>query len=166
MMQLFNYIGLGYNYANGAADTAKLSPSQIKRRVVDRPSYLTYLGYVNFMPACLVGPVYEYADFDQYFNRTGDFVNIPSPLKAVMNELGTFIFSVALYGITSVFPLERIVEAEYTTYGIAYKLFYCVMAITHVELKYVSAWSLGMISMKASGFTYNPEANKKNDQSG
>jgi lysophospholipid acyltransferase len=27
-------------------------------------------------------------------------------------------------------------------------------------LKYISAWSLGMISMKASGFAYNPSQNK------
>lgn len=58
MMQLFNYVGMGYNYANGAVDLNKLTPDQIKRRIVDRPNYLTYLGYVTFLPACLVGPVY------------------------------------------------------------------------------------------------------------
>lgn len=36
------------------------------------------------------------------------------------------------------------------------------MSITHIELKYVVAWSLGMISMRASGFTYNPSKNVKN----
>ncbi|CAM5999317.1 unnamed protein product [Sphagnum balticum] len=34
MMQLFNYIGLGYNYQNGATDPAILSDGQISRRVV------------------------------------------------------------------------------------------------------------------------------------
>lgn len=63
MMQLFNYIGLGYNYQNGAKSDDKLIPDQIKRRVVERPEYLTYVGYVNFLPACLVGPSYEYTDF-------------------------------------------------------------------------------------------------------
>lgn len=63
MMQLFNYIGLGYNYQNGAKKDEELSAEQLERRVVDKPNYLTYLGYVNFLPACLVGPVYEYADF-------------------------------------------------------------------------------------------------------
>ena len=33
------------------------------------------------------------------------------------------------------------------------------MCITHIELKYVCAWSLGMMSMRASGFTYNPKKN-------
>lgn len=40
-----------------------------------------------------------------------------------------------------------------------------VICITYIELKYVTAWSLGMVSMRASGFTYNPTKNKVvNDQ--
>jgi hypothetical protein len=34
MMQLFNYIGLAYNYQNGAKPIESLSPDQIERRVV------------------------------------------------------------------------------------------------------------------------------------
>lgn len=33
-MQLFNYIGLAYNYQNGALPENQLSKDQIKRRVV------------------------------------------------------------------------------------------------------------------------------------
>jgi len=48
-----------------------------------RPNYYTYLGYVNFLPACLIGPVYEYRDYEDYLNRVGDYANIPSPIKAI-----------------------------------------------------------------------------------
>lgn len=58
MMQLFNYIGLAYNYQNGAKPDTDLTADQMQRRVIQKPNYLTYLGYVNFLPACLVGPVY------------------------------------------------------------------------------------------------------------
>jgi hypothetical protein len=34
MMQFFNYVGMAYNYANGAIDESKLSESAIKRRIV------------------------------------------------------------------------------------------------------------------------------------
>jgi hypothetical protein len=37
-----------------------------------------------------------------------------------------------------------------------------VVCITHIELKYVTAWSLGMMSMRASGITYNPAKNVVN----
>ena len=41
------------------------------------------MGCVNFLPACLVGPVYEYRDFEDYLNRVGDYTQIPSPLKVI-----------------------------------------------------------------------------------
>lgn len=84
MMQLFNYIGFGYNYANGALDDSQLNEGQIKRKIIARPSYLSYMGYVNFTPACLVGPVFEYSDYDNYLNRKGDYKSIPNPIKAVV----------------------------------------------------------------------------------
>ena len=62
-MQLFNYISLGYNYQNGAKKEEELNAGQIQRRIIDKPSYITYLGFVNFLPASLVGPTYEFTDF-------------------------------------------------------------------------------------------------------
>jgi hypothetical protein len=41
-------------------------------------------------------------------------------------------------------------------------MLYIIICITHIELKYVSAWSLGMMSMRASGITYNPSKNVVN----
>jgi lysophospholipid acyltransferase len=163
MMQLFNYIGLAYNYQNGDRPEQELTPSQRQRRVVQKPSYITYLGYVNFLPACVVGPVYEYADFDHYLHRTGDYQHIPSTLQPALKEMGTFLIAVLLYGGFSVFPLERVTEPLFTSYSLPYRLLYSVLTIIHITLKYVSVWSLGMVSMRASGFTYNPAKNRKGE---
>jgi D-alanyl-lipoteichoic acid acyltransferase DltB (MBOAT superfamily) len=113
MMQLFNYIGLGYNYQNGARPEESLTPDQRERRVVEKPNYLTYLGYVNFLPACLVGPVYEYTDFENYLNRRRDFTSIPNTLPAVFREAGVFLLSIALYFGSSYFHIDRAVWAEF-----------------------------------------------------
>ena len=51
--------------------------------IKDMPNYITYIGYVNFLPACLIGPVYEYRDYEDYLNRVQDYVHIPSPLWAM-----------------------------------------------------------------------------------
>ena len=159
MMQVFNYVGMAYNYSNGGKDIAELTDDQVKRRIVDPPEYLTYLGYIMFPAACLVGPVYEYSDFDQYLNRKGDYETIPSPLSAVLNEFGIFIGSVAVYGLTSKFNLAYVTTAAFAEEALWYKFIYIVINITHIELKYISAWSLGMMSMRAPGFTYNPSKN-------
>jgi lysophospholipid acyltransferase len=162
MMQLFNYIGLGYNYQNGGKSVDKLTADQLERRVVDKPNYLTYLGYVNFLPACLVGPVYEYADFDNYLNRRADYASIPSTIPAVFKELGVFFFSLVCYFGLAHFNIDRVVQPEFLEYSYGYQLLYMVICITYIELKYVTAWSLGMVSMRASGITYNPRKNTTN----
>jgi hypothetical protein len=118
---------------------------------------------VNFLPACLVGPVYEYTDFENYLNRTGDYVSIPNTLPPTLKEAGVFVLALAYYAATSIFPISNIPEATFAEYSLPYKFFYCVLCITHIELKYVTAWSLGMVSMRASGITYNPRKNTKKE---
>lgn len=58
MMQTFLYVGLAYNYQNGLKPDDLLSDGTIKRKVVELPNYLTYIGYVFYLPACLIGPVF------------------------------------------------------------------------------------------------------------
>lgn len=116
---------------------------------------------MNFLPACLVGPAYEYTDFENYLNRTGDYSAIPSTVTPALKEFFVFALAIAYYGSTAFFPLSRITEPVFADYSLPYKFFYCVICITHVELKYVAAWSLGMVSMRASGITYNPGSNVK-----
>ena len=115
---------------------------------------------MNFLPACLVGPVYEYVDYENYLNRTGDYKSIPSTVNASIKEAGIFVLALTYYGATSIFPLSAVAEESFGEYNFFYKLLYCVLSITHIELKYIAAWSLGMISMRASGITYNPSKNK------
>ena len=109
MMQLFNYIGLGYNYQNGALPEERLSQDQLQRRLVAPPNYLTYLGYVNFLPACMVGPSYEYVDFDNYLHRRGDYASISNTLIALFKETGVFVFAFALYLSSSYFDIDKTV---------------------------------------------------------
>lgn len=68
--------------------------------IEQRPDYITYMGYVNFLPACLIGPVYEYRDYEDYLNRVQDYVHIPSPLKAMAKEAAIFGVSLVLFFLT------------------------------------------------------------------
>ena len=96
MMQVFLYIGLAYNYQNGK-DVQNLSESAKKRAVKHVPDYLTYLGYVFFLPCCLIGPVFEFRDFEDYINKREEYENIPSNVKAVLNESKIFLCCLAIY---------------------------------------------------------------------
>lgn len=82
----------------------------------------------------------------------------------MVKEGGVFLLSVAMYGATSMFPLDRVIEPSFADKNLFYQALYCILTITHIELKYISAWSLGMISMRASGITYNPSKNTKSKE--
>lgn len=58
MMQYFLYVSLGWNYRNGGKAMEELSEDEKRRCILKLPNYFTYLGYVFFLPACLVGPVF------------------------------------------------------------------------------------------------------------
>jgi len=57
--------------------------------------------------------------------------------------------------------LDIVPTVEFDGYNYFYKLFYIVMCITYIELKYIAAWGLGMVGMRASGITYHPSKNVK-----
>ena len=87
MMQMFLYVGVGYNYQRGMKPDHELTEEASKRKILERPYYFTYMGYVSSMPPCLVGPVFEYRDYEDYLNRKGDYQDVPlrSTLKAAFN---------------------------------------------------------------------------------
>ena len=54
MMQVFQYISFSFNYQDGLLAQKENNEFTIKRL----PPYAEYLGYVLFVPSCLVGPVF------------------------------------------------------------------------------------------------------------
>lgn len=65
-----------------------------------------------------------------------------------------------VYLATSVFELFYTTGAEFSQHGMAYKLLYIGGAITHIEFKYISAWSLGLVSVHLSGLSYSASSKK------
>ena len=58
---------------------------------------LTYIGYVSFLPASLVGPVFEYSDYENYLNRTENYKNLPNTFKAMVKEGKIFVLCLLSY---------------------------------------------------------------------
>lgn len=52
---------------------------------------------------------------------------------------------------------------EYAESNFLYQIVYLLISIIGARFKYYSAWSLGMISMNASGITHNPKYNEKGE---
>lgn len=71
MMQTFLYIGFAFNYQDGADPEIKT-----ERAIVELPSVGEYMGFVLFIPSCLVGPVFEYNDYSNYLYRKGIYSEV------------------------------------------------------------------------------------------
>ena len=63
----------------------------------------------------------------------------------------------AVYFSLISFNLDYMLTQEYYDLNILYKILYMTVAIFAFRFKYYSAWSLGMLSMNATGITYNAE---------
>ena len=90
------------------------------------------MGFVFFLPSAMVGPAFEYRDYEDYINRKGDYEKLPSTLKAGFNELLVFIMTIGIYVGLSKFELFYTVSEEFKAQNILYKLGYIGVAIIEV----------------------------------
>jgi D-alanyl-lipoteichoic acid acyltransferase DltB (MBOAT superfamily) len=42
------------------------------------------VGYVFFLPASIVGPVFEFSDYQNYLYRRENYAKVPSPLGGML----------------------------------------------------------------------------------
>ena len=64
----------------------------------------------------------------------------------------------ATYLGTSSFELSYTISEEFAECSYAYKMLFIGAVIVHIEFRYITIWSLGMISVHASGLSYDPNA--------
>jgi lysophospholipid acyltransferase len=64
MMQVFLYVGFAYNYQDGLNEK-----NHSPRKIEKLPALKYFIGYVFFLPATLVGPVFEFKDYQNYLFR-------------------------------------------------------------------------------------------------
>lgn len=68
MISTTKFITFAYCYQDGAYKTEELNypKEQSLRRIVERPSFWVYLGYIQFIPTAMIGPTFEYSDYVDY----------------------------------------------------------------------------------------------------
>lgn len=76
-----------------------------------------------------------------------------------MKELGVFLISLVVYFGTKSFDIWLTVKPEFAEHSYAYKIFFINAVIFHITFKYISAWSLGLVGMHATGLSYSKQNN-------
>lgn len=97
MILVSKYSLLAYNIDDGRAEEAKLTAEQLRNRVTSSVGFLDFMGYVSFLPTCLIGPPLEYNDFKNFMDKKEVYGNIPSVLKATGKVLLEMLLYLVIY---------------------------------------------------------------------
>ena len=67
------------------------------------------MGYLNFLPTCLIGPPLEYNDYKDFMENRDVYANIPSVLKATGKVALEVVLYLTLYMVGDIFvPLSSL----------------------------------------------------------
>lgn len=113
MMSTCKYISFAWCYHDGGKRTEQLSEDQRKRRIEKLPNFLEYFSYIFFFPSVTTGPTFDYIEFRDFIRQSGDFANIPSPIKELSKLLlRALVFMFVSAKILPMFPLRYLISEE------------------------------------------------------
>ena len=163
---------LSWAYKDGGEEKKNLTAEQFERRVVQLPSLFEYFGYVFFCTGSIVGPVFEYTDFINFINLTGNYATLPRGHKASVSILpGLKLFG---YGLAALaihmslvslgFDVYWCGSKEYITYGSIWKkIAYYYISVTNQRIMYYVPWYIIDGACTLIGLTYNGSDPKTNE---
>ena len=88
MILVCKYSLLAYDLQDGATETEKLTPEQRRNRIARGISFVEFMGYLNFLPTCLMGPPLEFNDYHNFISRTEVYSSIPNAAHLTLKTLG------------------------------------------------------------------------------
>lgn len=76
---------------------------------MELPQFIDYLGYLQFVPTCVLNTPVDYNKYNRYMNQQGNFANIPfgESVKKTFKDFGIGAFCGGLYVIQMIyFPVS------------------------------------------------------------
>jgi D-alanyl-lipoteichoic acid acyltransferase DltB (MBOAT superfamily) len=87
MILVCKYSLLAYDLQDGAASPEKLSEEQRRNRIARDITFLEFMGYVNFLPTCLLGPPLEFNDYHNFIAQNEEYSAIPDVTPITITTL-------------------------------------------------------------------------------
>lgn len=90
MLYVSKYSLLSFAYQDGGLSEDKLKHSYQKEdRIEQLPSFIDYIGYLQFVPTCILNTPVDYTKYDKYIKQEGVFAAIPflDSLKKTLKDL-------------------------------------------------------------------------------
>ena len=160
MILVCKYSLFAYNIQDGALSPEKCSEEQLRYRITKQTNYLDFLGYLTFLPTCLIGPPLEFNDYDQFMALNGAFQKIDSVWPIVFVTLGETVLFAGLYAVEQMFfPVMAMADPGFYLNSGIYILWYTFLTVTLCRAKYYFGWKLSMAGVHASGVSWTEKGN-------
>lgn len=147
---------LAFNYKDGASNN--VTPREAKYSVVERPSLLTYCAYMFNLQSGVIGPSFEFKDWDNFMNLRGDYAKL-RPFSNYLPAVARFGHGIGCVGIgiglTVVFDPQYMLTNEFSTSHIAYRHGYMIFSMYSVQFTYYAGFKFVEAGLIACGFGYS-----------
>lgn len=161
-----------WNVWDGKQKEADLNDVQKERAIKKLPGLLDYAGFVAFFPSIMVGPAFDYVDYERWLNtRMFDLPPGTDPTKApptrkqrkiprsatpAMFKMVTGLVWILLFlQLSAYFYPEVLISEEYKHMNIFVRIFHMYMMNLVQRMKYYGVWTLTEGSCILAGIGYN-----------
>lgn len=167
MMDTAKYTIIAFNISDGLAKNKKLNKEQEAKALKKIPSFIEYFSYIQFFASSLMGPIFEYSEFNDFINLRNEFaaISLRNSLKNSVKCIGQGFAYVALFiGLAPFFPVDFIDKEEFGQKNMLYKLAYLNISILFIRFRYYGGFLLCESSNMAAGLAYNGKDPKTGEE--
>jgi len=180
MVMVMKLSAFCWNVWDGKQKVEDLSPEQQSRMIRKLPSILDYAGFVAFFPSVMIGPAFDYADYERWINtsmfdlppgtdplkapptrkkRKIPRSGTPATLKMITGLVWTFLF----LQLSAYYSKEVILSDKFANMSFLWRIFYLHMMGFTERMKYYGVWTLTEGACILAGIGYkgiNPKTGK------
>jgi D-alanyl-lipoteichoic acid acyltransferase DltB (MBOAT superfamily) len=140
-----------------------LKARELRFALEETPSFVEFLSYIYFCGAAISGPWYEFSDFNNMINLSGDFASVPSTVRPALRRYLDAWLCVAVGSFFDhYFPNSFLLTDEFAAHSLLWKIGYSYGTLKNMMYRtYMIGWCLMEVGPIASGLAYNG-----NDESG
>jgi lysophospholipid acyltransferase len=113
MVLVMKISSFSWNLHDGVQKSS-LTAYQNNTKVIKIPNLISFLGYVFFFPAFLVGPSFSYVDYSDFVSKKRDFKHIESTIvPALRCSLWVIVSGVFMFSASSINHQDLLVTPKY-----------------------------------------------------
>lgn len=172
MVMVMRLTAFCWNVHDGQLLEKDLTEYQRDRAIKQMPSLLNYFGFVFFFPSLMVGPAFDYNDYQRYVTTTMFDLppgvdpskapptrkkrRIPRSGRPAMFKLVIgLVWILAFLQVAGLYYPEYMLAPEFMQHSFIYRVFVLHMVGLVTRMKYYGVWSLTEGACILSGIGYN-----------